>query len=113
MPTAEGTGAGRGMGQAGGAVSVFVNNAAVRLHVLDNGRVCAPPPVLVVPGMGEYADEYAWLPGRLGDRRCRARSHTVDGATRALPRRIRAARDRPPEIDDTTVRVTVLLPVDL
>jgi hypothetical protein len=56
MPTAEGTEAGHGMGQAGGVVSVFVNNAAVRLHVLDNGRVCAPPPVLVVPGMGEYAD---------------------------------------------------------
>ena len=70
MPTAEGTGASRGTGQAGGgAVSVFVDNAPVRLHVLDNGRVCAPPPVLVVPGMGEYADEYAWLPDRLGDRR--------------------------------------------
>jgi hypothetical protein len=38
--------------------------------------------------------------------------HTVDGATRALPRRIRAARDRPPEIDDTTVNITVPLPVD-
>jgi hypothetical protein len=31
----------------------------------------------------------------------------------AADRRIRAARDRSPEIDDTTVRATVLLPVDL
>jgi len=48
---------------------VFVSNAAVRLHVLDNGRVRASPPVLVVPGMGERADEYAWMLGRLGGRR--------------------------------------------
>ena len=27
------------------------------------------PPVLVVPGMGEYADEYDWLLDALGDRR--------------------------------------------
>jgi pimeloyl-ACP methyl ester carboxylesterase len=53
----------------GDSVSVFVSNGAVRLHVLDNHRVGASPPVLVVPGMGEYADEYAWLLGRLGDRR--------------------------------------------
>src|SRR5258707_10215947 len=58
------------MRRAGGdAVSVFVSNAAVRLHVLDNGRVSASPPVLVIPGMGERADEYAWMPDRLGDRR--------------------------------------------
>jgi pimeloyl-ACP methyl ester carboxylesterase len=53
----------------GDAVSVFVNNAAVRLHVVDNGRVSASPPVLVIPGMGEYAYEYAWMLDRLGDRR--------------------------------------------
>ena len=54
----------------GDAASVFVSNAAVRLHVLDNGHIAAsPPPVLVVPGMGEYADEYAWMLDRLGDRR--------------------------------------------
>lgn len=56
----------------GDAVSVFVSNAAVRLHVLDNGRVSASPPVLVIPGMGEYADEYAWMLDRLGDRRALA-----------------------------------------
>jgi pimeloyl-ACP methyl ester carboxylesterase len=50
-------------------VSVFAGNAAVRLHVLDNGRASASPPVLVVPGMGECAQEYAWLLDRLGDRR--------------------------------------------
>jgi pimeloyl-ACP methyl ester carboxylesterase len=53
----------------GGAVSVFVSNAGVGLHVLDNGRDSASPPVLVVPGMGERADEYEWMLGRLGDRR--------------------------------------------
>ena len=53
----------------GDAVSVFVSNAAVRLHVLDNGRASASSPVLVIPGMGEHADEYAWMLGRLGDRR--------------------------------------------
>lgn len=53
----------------GDAVSLFVSNAAVRLHVLDNGRRSAAPPVLVVPGMGEHADEYAWMLDRLGDRR--------------------------------------------
>jgi pimeloyl-ACP methyl ester carboxylesterase len=50
--------------------SVFVDNAGVRIHALDNGRLDAPmPPVLVVPGMGEYADEYTWLLDSLGDRR--------------------------------------------
>jgi pimeloyl-ACP methyl ester carboxylesterase len=54
----------------GDPASVFVSNAAVRLHVLDNQRVRAmPPPVLVVPGMGERADEYAWMLDRLGGRR--------------------------------------------
>lgn len=52
-----------------GAVSAFVDNGAVRLHALDNGRLNASPPVLVVPGMGEYADEYAWMLDRIGDRR--------------------------------------------
>lgn len=50
-------------------LSVFVGNGEVRLHVLDNGRVSAAPPVLVVPGMGECAEEYAWLLDQLGDRR--------------------------------------------
>jgi pimeloyl-ACP methyl ester carboxylesterase len=53
-----------------GNASAFVGNGAVRLHVLDNGRVEeAAAPVLVVPGMGEQAEEYRWLLGRLGDRR--------------------------------------------
>ncbi|MEU1980794.1 alpha/beta hydrolase [Nocardia sp. NPDC019395] len=51
-------------------VSVFVDNGAVRLYVLDNGRESSVrSPVLVVPGMGERAEEYAWLLDRLGDRR--------------------------------------------
>ena len=50
--------------------SVFVDNGDVRLHVLDNGRSESPlPTVLAIPGMGEYADEYAWLLDALGDRR--------------------------------------------
>ena len=49
--------------------SVHVNNCSVRLHVLDNGRRSGLPPVVVVPGMGEYAGEYGWLADRLGDRR--------------------------------------------
>ena len=50
--------------------SVFVDHDGVRIHALDNGRVDASePPVLVVPGMGEYADEYDWLLDALGDRR--------------------------------------------
>ncbi|MGF7239564.1 MAG: alpha/beta fold hydrolase [Frankia sp.] len=54
----------------GDAVSIFVDNGGVRLHALDNGRLDAlSPPVLVVPGMGEHADEYAWTLDRLGDRR--------------------------------------------
>lgn len=57
-------------GTSGGeARSVFVDNAGVRLHVLDNGCAGGAPPVLVVPGMGEYAGEYAWLLDRLGERR--------------------------------------------
>jgi pimeloyl-ACP methyl ester carboxylesterase len=50
--------------------SVFVEHDGVRLHALDNGRFGAElPPVLAVPGMGEYADEYRWLLDALGDRR--------------------------------------------
>jgi pimeloyl-ACP methyl ester carboxylesterase len=49
--------------------TVFISNAGVGLHALDNGLDSASPPVLVVPGMGERADEYAWMLSRLGDRR--------------------------------------------
>ena len=50
--------------------SVFVDHDGVRIHALDNGRADAVlPPVLVVPGMGEYADEYEWLLDALGERR--------------------------------------------
>jgi pimeloyl-ACP methyl ester carboxylesterase len=50
--------------------SVFVDNDGVRLHALDNGCTDAPlPTVLAIPGMGEYADEYAWLLDALGERR--------------------------------------------
>ena len=49
---------------------MFVDHDGVRIHALDNDRVdAAEAPVLVVPGMGEYADEYEWLLDRLGDRR--------------------------------------------
>ena len=47
-----------------------MDNAGVRLHALDNGRMEAGlPPVLVIPGMGEFAEEYAWLLEALGPRR--------------------------------------------
>jgi pimeloyl-ACP methyl ester carboxylesterase len=50
--------------------SVFVDSDGVRVHALDNGRTdSALPTVLVIPGMGEYADEYAWMLDALGDRR--------------------------------------------
>jgi pimeloyl-ACP methyl ester carboxylesterase len=50
--------------------SRFVDNDGVRIHAIDNGRVDeSAPPVLVVPGMGEYADEYTWLLDALGERR--------------------------------------------
>lgn len=48
---------------------MFVSNDGVRLHVLDNEMVSSLPPVLVVPGMGERADEYTWLLKALGPRR--------------------------------------------
>jgi pimeloyl-ACP methyl ester carboxylesterase len=57
------------VGREGGA-SVYVDHDGVRLHALDNQRTDAKhPAVLAVPGMGEYADEYAWLLDALGDRR--------------------------------------------
>jgi pimeloyl-ACP methyl ester carboxylesterase len=65
--------------------SVFIDNAGVRLHALDNGRSSASPPVLVVPGMGEYADEYAWLLGHLGDRRVVAADLRGRGRSDAPP----------------------------
>jgi pimeloyl-ACP methyl ester carboxylesterase len=50
--------------------SVFIDNDGVRIHALDNRRAdAAEPPVLVVPGMGEYADEYEWMLDALGNRR--------------------------------------------
>jgi pimeloyl-ACP methyl ester carboxylesterase len=50
--------------------SVFIDNDGVRLHALDNGCTDTRlPPVLAIPGMGEYADEYAWLLDALGERR--------------------------------------------
>jgi pimeloyl-ACP methyl ester carboxylesterase len=49
---------------------VFADNAGVRIHALDNEvRHTTRPPVVVVPGMGESAEEYAWLLAELGNRR--------------------------------------------
>jgi pimeloyl-ACP methyl ester carboxylesterase len=42
----------------------------VRIHALDNGvDDTTVPPVVIVPGMGESAEEYAWLLDSLGRRR--------------------------------------------
>jgi pimeloyl-ACP methyl ester carboxylesterase len=50
--------------------SVFVDNGGVRLHTLDNGpRDDARAPVLVIPGMGESAEEFAWLLDEFDGRR--------------------------------------------
>jgi pimeloyl-ACP methyl ester carboxylesterase len=49
--------------------SVYVDHDGVKLHVLDNESAGTKVPVLAVPGMGEEADEYAWLLDGLGDRR--------------------------------------------
>jgi pimeloyl-ACP methyl ester carboxylesterase len=49
---------------------VFTDNAGVRIHALDNEvDDTTLPPVVVVPGMGESAEEYAWLLDALGNRR--------------------------------------------
>ena len=49
---------------------MFTDNAGVRIHTLDNDvDDTALPPVVVVPGMGESAEEYAWLLTELGNRR--------------------------------------------
>lgn len=48
---------------------MYTDNDGVRIHALDNERDGALVPVLAVPGMGESADEYAWLLDGLGDRR--------------------------------------------
>ena len=49
---------------------MFVDNDGVGIHALDNGRVdTATAPIVVIPGMGESAEEYVWLLDRLGDRR--------------------------------------------
>jgi pimeloyl-ACP methyl ester carboxylesterase len=42
----------------------------VRIHALDNERASgALPPVVIIPGMGESAEEYWWLADEVGDRR--------------------------------------------
>jgi pimeloyl-ACP methyl ester carboxylesterase len=48
---------------------VYTDNGGVRIHALDNERDGTLVPVLVVPGMGESADEFDWLLDALGDRR--------------------------------------------
>jgi pimeloyl-ACP methyl ester carboxylesterase len=49
---------------------VFTKHEGVRIHALDNEvRDTTLPPVVVVPGMGESAEEYEWLLTELGDRR--------------------------------------------
>jgi pimeloyl-ACP methyl ester carboxylesterase len=50
--------------------SVYADNAGVRVHALDNSWPDTDlAPIVVVPGMGESAEEYAWLLDELGDRR--------------------------------------------
>ena len=49
--------------------SVYTDNGGVRIHALDNQRDGVLVPALVVPGMGESAEEFSWLLDRLGDRR--------------------------------------------
>ena len=49
---------------------MFIDNAGVRIHALTNEvDDTTLPPVVVVPGMGESAEEYAWLLSELGNRR--------------------------------------------
>jgi pimeloyl-ACP methyl ester carboxylesterase len=48
----------------------WCDNHGTRLHYIDSGdRAPAFVPALVVPGWAEAADEYAWLPERLTERR--------------------------------------------
>ncbi len=49
--------------------SVTIEHDGILLHALDNAREGTLVPVVVVPGMGEEAAEYAWLLDGLGDRR--------------------------------------------
>jgi pimeloyl-ACP methyl ester carboxylesterase len=52
------------------ARSAFVDNAGVRLHALDSGaRDGGRAALLVIPGMGEAAEEYAWLLEACNERR--------------------------------------------
>ena len=49
---------------------MFADSAGVLIHALDNeARDSTLAPIVVVPGMGESAEEYAWLLAELGDRR--------------------------------------------
>ncbi|MEX5632853.1 alpha/beta fold hydrolase [Parafrankia sp. FMc2] len=82
-------------------VSIFVQHGPVRLHVLGNDRAApsgrldqvdqsdqpdlSPAPVVVVPGMGEYAGEYGWLLERLGDRQAVAVDLRGRGGSDAPP----------------------------
>jgi len=49
--------------------SVFADHDGVRIHALDNENRGALAPLVAVPGMGESADEFAWMLDALGDRR--------------------------------------------
>ena len=49
--------------------SVFADHDGVRIHALDNERVGFARPARRRPGMGESADEFAWMLDALGDRR--------------------------------------------
>ncbi len=49
--------------------SVFADHDGVRIHALDNERAGSLVPLVAVPGMGESADEFAWMLDALGDRR--------------------------------------------
>ena len=76
--------------------SVFVDNDGVRVHALDNRRADASlPTVLAIPGMGEYADEYAWLLDALGDRRVVVASPGDRRTHQSLRAPPRADRDVP------------------
>jgi len=59
-----------------GPVDGWADNRGVRLHFLDTGAVAEPgrTTVVVVPGLSEAAEEYAWLLDGLAPRRCVALS---------------------------------------